>query len=112
MRFTVKERTMNSVIASAEEGSGVTFFEGNWYFSPDNVDMTYLRVTERIYTCPYKGRCYWIDLESPDQRVQNVAWTYFDVKPGYEWIQGQIAFYSRDTSGTMAVRESERMLAG
>jgi uncharacterized protein (DUF427 family) len=106
MRFTVKERGSGAVIASADENAGVTYFEGNWYYAPEHVNMAHLRVTERVYTCPYKGRCYWIDLDSPNEKVQNVGWTYFDVKSGYEWIQGQIAFYSRDTAGTLAARDT------
>jgi uncharacterized protein (DUF427 family) len=106
MIYTVKTRTGGEVIASGEEDVQVKLFEGNWYYAPEAVNMDKLRVTERIYTCPYKGRCYWIDLESDAGRVQNVAWMYFDPKPGYEWIKDQIAFYARDTSGTLAVRES------
>jgi len=97
MQFTVKERITGDIIASAVEDEGVKHFEGNWYYTAENVNMAHLRVTERIYTCPYKGRCYWIDLDSPSEKIQNVGWTYYDVKPGYEWIQGQMAFYSRDT---------------
>jgi uncharacterized protein (DUF427 family) len=105
MALVVKERHTGSVIASAEENAGVRVFEGNWYYNQNNVDMQYLKVTNRVYTCPYKGRCYWIDVEAPDgTKAQNVAWTYFDVKPGYEFIQGEIGFYARPTSGTLIDR--------
>jgi uncharacterized protein (DUF427 family) len=101
----VRERANGDVVASGTPGEKVQEFEGHWYFKRESVDMTHLHITERIYTCPYKGRCYWIDLESPHGRAQNVAWTYFDVKPGYEFIEGQIAFYARNTAGTISERQ-------
>jgi len=104
-KFVVRERANKQVVASGVENDTVQEFEGNWYFNPEAVDMAHLHITERVYTCPYKGRCYWIDLESPDGRAQNVAWTYFDVKPGYEFIKGKIAFYARNTAGTVSERE-------
>lgn len=98
--FIVKNKKSGSVIASGVENETARAFEGNWYFKPDAVSMEHLKVTERTYTCPYKGVCYWIDLEAPDHRAQNVAWVYRNPKPGYEFIKDEIAFYSRDTAGT------------
>lgn len=101
MQLIVKERVSSEVIAAGAENENVRVFEGNWYFKPDVVDMTHLRLTERTYTCPYKGICYWIDVESPDgTRAQNVAWVYNQPKPGYEFIKDQIGFYARNTYGT------------
>jgi uncharacterized protein (DUF427 family) len=37
--------------------------------------------------------------------VQNVAWVYNTPKQGYEMIKDRIAFYTRDTAGTISVRE-------
>lgn len=104
MKLTVYEEPAGLPLASGEEGQNVTVFESNWYFDPSAVDMSHLRVTERTYTCPYKGVCYWIDLESPAAKAQNVAWVYNDPKPGYEHIKDQIGFYGRDTARTRAER--------
>jgi uncharacterized protein (DUF427 family) len=102
MNLIVKELTSGNGIASGEEGRNVRVFEGNWYFQPNVVNMEHLKITERIYTCPYKGVCYWIDLETPDGRVaRNVAWVYRQPKPGYEFITDQIGFYARATAGTV-----------
>ena len=105
MQRIIKARSTQDVIASGNEGDTVRPFEGNWYFAPENVDMAHLRVTERTYTCPYKGVCYWIDLETPTGTAQNIGWVYREPKAGYEFIKDQVGFYARDTSGTLAVSE-------
>jgi uncharacterized protein (DUF427 family) len=109
MKLTVRERASSRVIASAQpdtETNDVFKFEGNWYFDARSVDFTNLKVTERTYTCPYKGMCYWIDLETPEGiNAQNIGWVYRQPKPGYENITDKIAFYARDTSGTTSVTE-------
>jgi uncharacterized protein (DUF427 family) len=104
MKLTIKEKNSDLVIASGDDKTAQVF-EGNWYFKPEAVDMTHLRVTDRTYTCPYKGVCYWVDLEAPGMTAQNIGWTYFDTKTGYDFIKGKIAFYARDTQGTYAVKE-------
>ncbi|MCS7072269.1 MAG: DUF427 domain-containing protein [Anaerolinea sp.] len=106
MYYTVKNRATGAVIAHAQEADGVQVFEGNLYFDPAYVDRTQLVITERTYTCPYKGTCNWIDLQSETGRVQNIGWIYPDPRPGYEHIKNRIAFYNRETSGTIV--ESER----
>jgi uncharacterized protein (DUF427 family) len=92
--ITIKETEREAVLASAPEGEGVRLFEGAWYFDPDAVDATHLVVTDRTYVCPYKGTCYWIDLNMPDHKAENVGFVYFDVYSGYEFIKDQIAFYT------------------
>ncbi|MBZ0275207.1 MAG: DUF427 domain-containing protein [Anaerolineae bacterium] len=102
--FVIKARVNQAVIACADdEQDGIQPFEGNWYFAPENVDMAHLHVSDRTYTCPYKGVCFWIDMEDEDGRVaRNVAWIYYNPKPGYEFIKDQIGFYSRSTGGILA----------
>ena len=105
MSLTIKERSTGSIIASGVENETVRLFEGAWYFKPELVNMEYLHVTERIYTCPYKGVCYWIDIETPDgQRAQNIGWVYRQPKPGYEFIKDEIGFSARSTQVTLAER--------
>jgi uncharacterized protein (DUF427 family) len=105
MSLIVRERSTGQIIAQGDENKNVREFEGNWYFAPDVVDMTHLKVTERTYTCPYKGVCYWIDVETADGHVaRNVGWVYQQPKPGYEFIKDQIGFYARNTAGTTVER--------
>jgi uncharacterized protein (DUF427 family) len=98
--YTIKILGTNDILARAS--ADVREVEGAWYFAADQVDMTHLHITQRTYTCPYKGVCYWIDLDAAHTRAQNVGWVYFDPKPGYEYIKGKIAFYARSTAGTEA----------
>lgn len=102
-KITIQDTHSGHIFASAIEGEGVRLFEGSWYFEPEHVDMTYLVLTKRTYTCPYKGVCYWFDLEAPDHKATEVAFTYFDILPGYEFIQDRIAFYSGEKEATREI---------
>lgn len=107
MKHTVTARSSGDTLASGTEGQTVRQFEGNLYFAPEAVRMAHLRVTERTYTCPYKGVCFWIDLENGAEHATNIGWVYNEPKPGYEFIRGQIAFYNRDTAGTHVSHEAD-----
>ncbi len=76
MGLHIKQRETDEAIASGELGETAR----NWYFAPEAVNMAYLKVSERTYTCSYKGTCYWIDLETPDVRIENFAWVYREPK--------------------------------
>ncbi len=104
MKLIVNAKPTGTELAAGEVDQTAEIFEGNWYFDPAVVDMSRLKVTERTYTCPYKGTCYWIDLQTPTGSVPNVGWVYNNPKPGYENIKDQIGFYARDTAGTSAKR--------
>lgn len=104
MTLSIKIQGSGEEIATGADNTTVREFEGNWYFAPEAVNMQYLKVTSGIYTCPYKGQCFWIDLEAPGVRAPKIAWVYRDPKPGYEFIKDQIGFYARKTAGTDAVR--------
>lgn len=105
MRYTIKDRSNGSTVADGVADLNVRLFEGNLYFDPAQVDQARLIVTDRLYTCPYKGTCNWIDLVTENGRAQSVGWVYPNPKPGYEFIKDQIAFYNRETSGTVVVTE-------
>ena len=98
---TIKARETGEVLAQGAEGGQAQRFEGNWYFDPDTVATGLLKVTERTYTCPYKGTCFWVDLESAGQRAQNVAWVYDEPKKGYEHIKGKYGFYAGTRAATV-----------
>lgn len=104
--ITIKENKMGSTLASGKVGEAVRLFEGAWYFVPEAVDATHLVVTDRTYICPYKGTCYWIDLITPDYQAQNVAFTYFKVNSGYEFVKDQIGFYAGRREATTQVDEA------
>jgi uncharacterized protein (DUF427 family) len=94
MIVTISERGSGTQLALAEVGKVLLKYEGNWYFDPSAVQTDVLRVTERTYTCPYKGTCNWIDYVGADGRtVRDVAWIYPSVKTGHESIKGRYGFY-------------------
>src|SRR5688572_8604205 len=104
-KATVKDKHDGAVLAQGEMPQGVFELEGNLYFAPEHVKMERLVVTERTYTCPYKGICYWIDLQSPNIYAQNVGWVYQNPKAGWELIKDRIGMYARDTVGTLSLIE-------
>lgn len=99
-RIIIKDKQTDKPIASAILDDGVILFEGAWYFDPKYVDQADLTITKRTYDCPYKGICHWIDLGSSGQKMESVGWTYFDIKPGYEFIKDWIAFYVGEHEAT------------
>jgi uncharacterized protein (DUF427 family) len=106
MIVAIRENQSGVILAEGEVGEGLVKYEGNWYFAPGMVDQGVLRLTERTYTCPYKGTCHWVDYVDPDGReVRDVAWVYPEVKPGHETIKGRYGFYA-GTRG--ATREEDK----
>jgi uncharacterized protein (DUF427 family) len=101
MSVTIRERTSGTTLAQAEVGDSLAKYEGNWYFDPSAVQTDRLRVTDRTYTCPYKGTCNWVDFVGPDgSTVRDVAWVYPHVKLGHELIQGRYGFYAGTRGAT------------
>ena len=101
MAVTIREKNSGTPLAEAEEGPSLAKHEGNWYFDPAAVHSDVLRVTERTYTCPYKGTCNWVDYVGPDgATVKDVAWVYPEVKSGHELIRGRYGFYAGSRGAT------------
>lgn len=95
MSVSIRENGSGTVLAEAETKDQVLSYEGNLYFDPAAVRRDVLRMTERTYTCPYKGTCHWVDFAGPDGRtVKDVAWVYANPKPGHEAIKGRYGFSS------------------
>jgi uncharacterized protein (DUF427 family) len=101
MSVTIREKDSGTTLAEAEEGPSLAKYEGNWYFDPAAVRADNLKVTERTYTCPYKGTCNWVDFVGPDgTTIKDVAWVYPKVKAGHELIQGRYGFYTGSRGAT------------
>src|SRR5262245_22694014 len=103
MSITIREKDSGMILAEAEVGPSLAKYEGSWYFDPAAVTADVLRVTERTYTCPYKGTCNWVDYVGSDGRtIKDVAWVYPEVNSGHELIRGRYGFYA---GGRGATRE-------
>ncbi|MFQ6615616.1 MAG: DUF427 domain-containing protein [Fidelibacterota bacterium] len=98
---TIRIKDTGDILASSADPLR---FESNLYFDERDVNMDLLEVTDRIYTCSYKGVCFWIDLRDQNGNQgesevmeTNVAWVYRDPLPGYEHIKNRIGFSSWDS---------------
>ncbi|MFQ6675192.1 MAG: DUF427 domain-containing protein [Fidelibacterota bacterium] len=96
-RVIIRNRATGEIVASSTRPLR---FESNLYFDEQDVNMDLLTVTDRIYTCSYKGTCFWIDLRDEEGRQgkpieRDVAWVYRDPFPGYEMIRNKIGFWPR-----------------
>ncbi len=99
-RQIIVEDYSQNEIAKGVVDEDVQLFEGAWYFDETAVNFANLILTERIYICPYKGKCHWIDLQTENGRIENIGFTYYQVNPGYEFIQNKIAFYAGNREAT------------
>jgi len=107
--ITIEDATRHTALASGELGKDVIIEEGSYYFDREKVDLGNLQITERLYTCPYKGVCNWIDLVDENGKVvKEVGWVYPTPKKDYEHIAGRIAFYPGVRRGTIAKLEKRR----
>ncbi|RMG71323.1 MAG: DUF427 domain-containing protein, partial [Chloroflexi bacterium] len=98
-KVIIRDRQTDEILAEGVLDQDVIVLEGTYYFDPRCVRLDKLTRTARTYTCPYKGVSFWIDLDTEDGRIENVAWVYEDVKQGYEHIRGHIGFYMRTMRG-------------
>ena len=104
MSIIIRESKSGTILAQGEQGTDVITYEGNLYFVPGAVNQAALQVTDRTYTCPYKGTCNWVDYVGPDgATVKDVAWVYPEVKAGHELIRGRYGFYTGSRGGTIEV---------
>ena len=65
----------DQVVAEAPKES-LIYIEGNWYFPPDSVRQDMLRPSDTPYTCPWKGRCQYLDVGRGDAWSTDNAWRY------------------------------------
>jgi uncharacterized protein (DUF427 family) len=102
MSVIIREAKSGSVLAEGtDDGQIVVRYEGNLYFAPGAVRSDALKVSERTYTCPYKGTCHWVDYVAGDGQVtRDVAWVYANPKHGHEIIKDRYGFYAGTRGAT------------
>lgn len=64
-----------------------------YYIPPEDVRMDCLVATGRRTWCEWKGQASYYSLSTEGRRVENAAWCYPNPAPGYQAIQGYLAFY-------------------
>lgn len=83
----------HTVVVRAERPDQLILLEKNFYFAPELIDPERFIVTDRLYTCYYKGTCNWVDLKVDGRYLPDVAWVYPETLPDYEHIAGWYGFY-------------------
>jgi uncharacterized protein (DUF427 family) len=63
------------------------------YFPRDDVQMSFLRRTDKITHCPYKGDAAYFTIVRDGVIVENAVWSYEDPKTSVGEIGGRLAFY-------------------
>ena len=79
----------NKLLAESENYQVV---EGNIYFPPESVKKQYLTPGDRQYTCPWKGKSAYCNIEVGGEVKENAAWAYPDPKPAAHNIKQHVAF--------------------
>ena len=80
----------NVVLADSDETVAV---EGNHYFPPDSLNQQYLKNSETLTTCPWKGQARYYHIEVDGEVNKDAAWTYPDPKEKAQHIKDYVAFW-------------------
>lgn len=63
------------------------------YFPRDDVRMMFLRRTDKVSHCPYKGDAVYYTIYRDAQVIENAVWSYEDPYPAVGEIGNRVAFY-------------------
>lgn len=93
-------RNSDGTVLASAPASQVRQLEGNWYFHPDGVNEEYFETSDRIYECPKKGYCLWVDMKVGNHYINDCSWIYTRTYPDYDFINGWYGFYSEHKNYT------------
>lgn len=83
-----------------------------YYIPPDDIKMELLAPADRTTWCEWKGRAAYYTVSLGDNQAPNAAWCYPDPAPGYETIEGYVAFYPHLMDACYVDGERVRAQAG
>lgn len=63
------------------------------YFPRDDVRMMFLRRTDKVTHCPYKGDAAYFTIYRDGKVIDNAVWSYEDPYAAVGRIGGRVAFY-------------------
>lgn len=69
--------------------------ENSVYFPGMDVSKNFLVETETQTRCPWRGIATYFDVSTPDDYLNDAAWSYLRPKTKARRIQGYIAFWKR-----------------
>lgn len=64
-----------------------------YYFPRKDVQMSFLRRTDKVTHCPYKGDAHYFTIYRDARVVENAVWTYESPFPAVGQIGDRVAFY-------------------
>ena len=80
-----------------ESSRAVELREANYapvvYVPRADMDMTALKRTARVTTCPYKGEANYFSIADGQTSDDNAVWTYETPKPDVAEIASHLAFF-------------------
>lgn len=91
-RIEIKMKHDDSILLQAVDEQ-VQIIEGNYYVHPDLVKLDRFEVSDRVYNCPAKGKCLWVDLNTETGWINDICWVYPQPKEAYQHIAGWFGFY-------------------
>jgi uncharacterized protein (DUF427 family) len=102
------------VIADSERAKRVleTSHPPTYYIPPDDVRLEYLEPAGRTTWCEWKGRARYYSVAVGDRVAKEAAWAYPDPAPGYEGIEGHLAFYAQAMDACYVGDEKVQAQAG
>jgi len=79
----------NEVLAESNE---TVVIEGNHYFPASSVIQDFLKPSDTVYECPWKGTANYYNLSVAGAENPDAAWYYANPKDAAKEIAGHIAF--------------------
>lgn len=64
-----------------------------FYFPRDDVRMAFLRRTDKVTHCPYKGDASYFTIYRDGNLIENAVWSYEDPYAAVGQIANRVAFY-------------------
>ena len=90
--ITIRMKHDNSILLQAAD-SQLQRIEDNFYVHPELIDLSQFEISDRIYNCPVKGVCMWVDLNTELGWMNDICWVYPEPKKPYKHIAGWFGFY-------------------
>jgi len=87
----MKAMWKGTVLAESDQ---TVVVEGNHYFPPDSIRMSYFRPSDHQTFCGWKGTARYYNVEVDGDTNANAAWYYPETMDEAHNIQGYVAFWN------------------
>ena len=82
-----------------------------YYFPRDDVRMAFLRRTDKVTHCPYKGDASYFTIYRDANVIENAVWSYEDPFPSVGQIGNRVAFYPEHVEFQLGERTAAQTAA-